>query len=120
MRGRLIRTFIFLSSRSSESDESYKKRIRQKGRRNVKPEIFTDRPPASILLSFRTRTEVFFDDRLITVTENRAFTFSNSKKCYFQNSEYCIRLKPLKTNLIYYQKYKKSHNAYPNTKILKE
>ena len=31
-----------------------------------------------------------------------------------------IRLKPLKTNLIYYQKYKKSHNAYSNTKILKE
>ena len=31
-----------------------------------------------------------------------------------------IRLKPLKTNLIYYQKYKKRQNAYSNTKILKE
>ena len=28
--------------------------------------------------------------------------------------------KPLKDNLIYYQKYKRSQNAYPNTKILKE
>ena len=31
-----------------------------------------------------------------------------------------MRLKPLKTNLIYYQKYKKTYNAYPNTKILEE
>ena len=31
-----------------------------------------------------------------------------------------IKLKPLKTNLIYNQKYKKSYNAYSNTKILKE
>ena len=31
-----------------------------------------------------------------------------------------IRLKPLKRNLIYYQKYKESHNAYPNAKIFKE
>ena len=37
MRGRLIQALIFLSSQSSESDKSYKKRMRQKGRKNVKP-----------------------------------------------------------------------------------
>ena len=53
MRGRLIQAWIFLSSRCSESDKSYKKRMRQKGRRNVKPGIFTDRgPPARINFTF--------------------------------------------------------------------
>ena len=47
-----IQALKFLSSRSSESDKSYKKRMRQKGRRNVKPGIFSDRPPASINFNF--------------------------------------------------------------------
>ena len=67
MRGRLVQALIFLSSRSSESDKSYKKRMRQKGQENCKTRNIyrpSARPPASILLSFRTRTEVFFDDRL--------------------------------------------------------
>ena len=47
MRNRLIQALIFLSSRSSESDKSYKKQMRQiKERRNVNPGIFTDRLPA--------------------------------------------------------------------------
>ena len=70
MRGRLIQALIFLSSRSSESDKSYKKRMRQKERRNVKPRIFTDRLPARIiiLIFYRTRTEVFFNNRLMDQT----------------------------------------------------
>ena len=64
MRGRLIQALLFLSSRSSESDKSYKNGCVKRDRRIVKPGTFTDRPPAAILFSFRTQTEVFFDDHL--------------------------------------------------------
>ena len=45
MRGRLFHALIFLSfSQSSESDKTDKKRLHRRGRRNVKPGIFTARP----------------------------------------------------------------------------
>ena len=80
MLGRLIQALIFLSSQSSESDKSYKKRVRQKAEREGV------RPPASILLSFRTRTEVFFDDllKVIKVIERSKM---NSLRCLFMEND---------------------------------
>ena len=52
MLGRLIQALIFLSSRSSESDKSYKNGCVKRRKRNVKPGIFTYRPPARINFTF--------------------------------------------------------------------